>query len=130
MRRVLFAIFLLAGCLSALAAPVTVRWANPSTWSDGSPLTQAQIRFANLYCADWMVSVPVTGPSAVFEVTDSASCRLTIVATKTDANGYRESDPSGPFALASAAFGGPTSITVEFQAPAVCTTRCTVPQSP
>ncbi len=51
MRKVLFAIFLLASCLSALAAPVTVRWTNPTAWTDGTPLPAAAIRDATIACA-------------------------------------------------------------------------------
>lgn len=120
--------YLLAFMLSVqvAAAPVTVRWVNPVAWSDGSPLTQPQIRFASLYCADWRLTVEVTGPTATFEVPQALPCRLTLIATRTDATGYRESDPSAVFTPQLSALGAPTSITIEFPTPALCTTRCTV----
>ena len=108
------------------AAPVTVRWVNPVAWSDGSPLAQQQIRFASLYCADWRLTVPVTGPAATFDVAEAAQCRLTIIATKTDATAYAESDPSATFAVRLSALSAPSTITIEFPAPSLCTTRCTV----
>lgn len=119
--------YLLALLLSVqvVAAPVTVRWQNPKVWSDGADLTQAQIRFAVIHCPGWRHAVPVTGPSATFEIATPQQCRLTLIATKTDASAYVESDFSPPFTPRFSAFNGPTSIEIEFATPTVCTTRCT-----
>lgn len=129
MRKVLLALFMLASCLSALAAPVTLRWTNPTAWTDGAPL--AAIEHAQLYCrtapgAYTSVQGAAGNVSTMtIDVTTARDCALTVMARAPD-GGLRESDFSAEIRIAPKALGAPSSITVQWQEPSVCTTTCAV----
>ena len=126
MIRYLAALLLTA---SATAAPVTLRWTNPTAWTDGAPL--AAIEHAQLYCRTatgpytQAVGAPGNVATMTLDVASQRDCALTVFARAPDGS-LRESDMSAEFRITPKTIGAPTTITVEWQSPAVCTTTCAV----
>ena len=114
---------------SALAAPVTLRWTNPTQWTDGAPL--AAIEHAQLYCRTAAgpytsaQGAPGNVATMTLDVATQRDCALTVFARAPDGS-LRESDFSAEFRITPKTIGAPTTITVEWQSPAVCTTTCAV----
>lgn len=126
MIKYLAALFL---AVPVMAAPVTIRWTNPASWTDGTPLSG--IEHAQLYCRTApgpytaATGAPGNVSSMTLDVATTRDCALTVFA-RTPAGELRESDFSPEFRVTVSAPQGPTTITVQWQAPAVCTTTCTV----
>lgn len=69
-RNALAALVLLLASLPAMAAPVTLRWTNPTQWTDGTPLPAASIRDAVIACAP-----SATAPFDLVAVVDGSLAR-------------------------------------------------------
>ncbi len=126
MIRYLLALIL---ATSAFGAPVTLRWTNPTAWTDGSPL--AAIEHAQLYCRTAAgpytsaQGAPGNVSTMTLDVTTARDCALTVFARAPDGS-LRESDMSAEFRIAPKAIAAPSTVTVQWQEPAVCTTTCAV----
>lgn len=126
MIRYLLALIL---ATSAFGAPVTLRWTNPTAWTDGSPL--AAIEHAQLYCRTaagaytQAIGAPGNVSTMTIDIATQRDCALTVFARAPDGT-LRESDMSAEFRITPKTIGAPTAVTVEWQAPAVCTTTCAV----
>lgn len=88
----------LLGCVTLTAAPVPVRWTNPTEFTDGSALAAADIVATNIYCgptaavATTVQTITGSATSGTIELAGAAHCKVTTVARLGES--VRESDYS------------------------------------
>lgn len=118
-----------ATALDVAAAPVTLRWTNPTQWTDGTPL--AAIEHAQLYCRTapgaytQAVGAPGNVATMTLDVATQRDCALTVFARAPDGS-LRESAFSAEFRITPKDVGAPSAIRVQWESAAVCTTTCAV----
>lgn len=132
---VLLALALAVGAAQgAEAAPVTVRVPMPPAYADGAPLPAASRIGASIYCGPsvgrYVQAWGALGTADVLDVTidvrSRVFCAATVVAAAADGAGQVESDYSVEFVLTPNQPSVPINVTTVRQAPAICTTTCTV----
>ena len=119
---------------AAQAAPVTVRVPMPTAYSDGTALPVASRVAARVYCGPttgryvqgWATESTADVVEVTIDVRSRVFCAATVIARAAEGAGDVESDFSVEFVRTANQPAVPLNITTVTQAPAICTTTCTV----